>query len=75
MLEQVKIFNYLGFDISCHYYNATDNKLTEFMNTCGTVRRTIRNKTRKDTGMTFNTAETFPIVMYDTESWTVSRRS
>jgi hypothetical protein len=52
-IEQVQSFNYLGCDISFSYNKNLSQKVYIFQYACGTIKRTLRNKTRKDTMLKF----------------------
>lgn len=41
------VFISLGYDISYHYNNDINNKLTKFKNICGTIHKVPENKTSK----------------------------
>jgi hypothetical protein len=48
-LEQVNHFKYLGYDVTFLVETDTDAKIKKFQNICGTIRRTLKGKTRTDT--------------------------
>jgi hypothetical protein len=53
IIEQVSHFNYLGCDVSCNYDADLQTKLNKFQYTCGTIKHTLINKTRKDTQLKY----------------------
>jgi hypothetical protein len=48
-LEQVNHFKYLSYDVTFLEETDIDAKIKKFQNICGTVRRTLNGRTRKDT--------------------------
>ena len=47
IIEQVKDFKYLGCNISYCEKNEVNNKINKFQRMCGTISRTLKNKTQK----------------------------
>jgi hypothetical protein len=72
-IEQVKNFNYLGCDISYNYDDDLQNKLHKFQYICGTIKRTLINKTRKYTQLKFYKAMAVPVLLYGCENWALNR--
>ena len=68
-IEQVSNFTYLGCDTSYNYDNDMENKINKFQAICGTINRTLNNKTRKDTRIKFYKTMAVPVLMYGSESW------
>jgi hypothetical protein len=52
-LEQVSYLNYLGYEISKKNDRDKIKKLGRFQILCGTIHRTLKNKTRKKTRLKF----------------------
>jgi hypothetical protein len=40
---------------------------------CGTIKRTLINKTRKDTQLKFYKVMAVPVLLYGCENWTLNR--
>ncbi|KAJ4434804.1 hypothetical protein ANN_23375 [Periplaneta americana] len=55
--------------------NDTDNKLAKFQMICGTIHKTLRQKTRKDTRLKFYKTIAVPVLLYGSESWVTNKRS
>jgi hypothetical protein len=72
-LKQVNHFKYLGYDVTFLEETDTDAKIKKFQNICGTVRRTLKGKTRKDTQIKFYQVMAVPTLLYGSECWTVGR--
>jgi hypothetical protein len=72
-IEQVQSFNYLGCDISFNYDRHVSQKIYKFQYACGTIKRTLRNKTRKDTILKFYKVMAVPTLVYGSENWAVNR--
>jgi hypothetical protein len=70
-LEQVQQFNYLGCETSFIQERDINNKIQKFQMVCGTISRTLENKTRKDTLMKFYKTMTVPTLSYGSESWVI----
>jgi hypothetical protein len=73
IIEQVQSFNYLGCDISFTYDRDLSQKVCKFQYACGTIKRTLRNKTRKDTMLKYYKVMAVPMLMYGSENWTMNR--
>lgn len=69
-IEQVSHFCYLGSDISYGKDNDIETKLHRFTHICGTINRTLNNKTRKDTRVKLYKTMATPVLMYGSETWT-----
>lgn len=48
-IEQVEHYKYLGCDVSYDKDKDITNKLCRFQRICGTIKRQLKNKTRKET--------------------------
>lgn len=72
-IEQVNNFNYLGFNVSYCQKNDINMKLNRFYNMCGTIRRTLKNKTLKSTQLKFYKTMAVPTLTYACENWTINR--
>lgn len=69
VLEQVSHFQYLGCDITYDEDKDIKNKVNTFQRICGTIRRTLKNKTRKETQIKFYKVMAVPTVLYGSECW------
>jgi hypothetical protein len=56
------------------YDNDVDVKLQKFQNICGTIRSSLRGKTRKDTQLKFDKVMATPTALYDSETWILNAR-
>jgi hypothetical protein len=73
-LEQVNNFKYLGYDVTFLEETDIDAKIKKFQNICGTIRRTLKEKTRKDTQIKFCQVMAVPTLLYGSECWTMRKR-
>lgn len=73
-IEQVSHFCYLGTDISYNKDRDIEIKIQRFEHICGTINRTLSNKTRKDTKIKLYKVMATPILMYGSESWVPSQK-
>jgi len=73
-LEQVSHFNYLGCYTSFEKDKDIDHKIHKFQYICGTIHRTLKNKTRKDTMLKFYKTMATPTLLYGCESWVITQR-
>jgi hypothetical protein len=53
IIELLNNFNYLGYTITVTNHRDLEIKMSRFNQLCSTVRRTLNNKTRKDTDIKF----------------------
>lgn len=74
IIEQVNTFKFLGSSIS--YIKEVDigNKVESFSKICGTIKRTLKNKVRKDTMIKFYKTMAVPAALYSSETWTMTSR-
>jgi hypothetical protein len=72
-VEQVSSFKYLGFNVSYCRKEDTDIKLSKFLRICGTMRRTLRQKTLQSTQLQFYKIIAVPMLIYESENWTINR--
>jgi hypothetical protein len=72
-LEQVQQFNNLGCETSFIQERDVNNKIQKLQMVCGTISRTLKNKTCKDTLMKFYKTMAVPILSYGSESWVTSK--
>ncbi|PSN48599.1 hypothetical protein C0J52_22220 [Blattella germanica] len=49
------------------------NKVHKFQNMCGTIKRTLKNKTQKETMLKFYKTMAVPIFTYGSENWPMNR--
>lgn len=73
IIEQVNGFKYLGCWISYEQERDIEYKLNQFRHICGTIQRTLRNKTRKDTIIKFYKVLAVPLLLYGSENWVLNR--
>jgi hypothetical protein len=73
IMEHVSHFNYLGCDVSYNYDADLRIKLNKFQYMCGTIKRTLTNKTRKDTQLKFYKVMVVPTLLYGYEIWALNR--
>jgi hypothetical protein len=66
-LEQVSYLNYLGCEISKENDRDIDKKLERFQMLCGSIHRTLKKKTRKETRLKFHKTVAIPALMYGSE--------
>ena len=71
IIEQVSHFQYLGCDITFEEEQDINKKINTYQHICGTIRRTIKGKTRRETQMKFYKVMALPTVLYGAESWTL----
>ena len=69
--DRLSSFNYLGFEISPAVDCDVENK---FKHICGTIHRTLKYKTRKDTKLKFYKTIAVPVALYGSETWALSQR-
>lgn len=74
-LEQVSHFNYLGCDTTYERDKDVESKVHKFQAICGTINRTLKHKTRKDTRIKFYKTMAVPILTYGSESWIMNARN
>jgi hypothetical protein len=72
IIEQVNSFNYLGYTIAVTNNKDLEIKLNRFHQMCGTIRRMLYKKTRKDTQIKFYKAMAGPTFTYGSEIWTLT---
>jgi hypothetical protein len=73
-LEQVNHFRYLGYDVTFLEETDIDAKIKKFQDICGTIRRALKGKTRKDTQIKFYQVMAVPTLLYGSECWTMRKR-
>jgi hypothetical protein len=62
-IGQIQYFNYLGCDISFNCEHDLRQNMYRFQYVCGTMKRTLRNKTRKDTMLVYYEGIVVPVLM------------
>jgi hypothetical protein len=72
-VEQESSFKYLGFNVSYCLKEDINIKLNKFQIMCGTVRRTLRQKTSQNTQLKFYKIIAVPMLTYASENWTINR--
>jgi hypothetical protein len=73
IIEQESHFNYLGCDISWNYDADIQIKVNKLQYKCGTIKRTLTNKTRKDTQLEFYEVMAVPTLLHESETWALNR--
>jgi hypothetical protein len=68
LLEQVRQFNYLGYELSVDGKKKKKKKINIFQGICGTIRKHLK-KTRTDTQMKFYKVVARPSLLYGSETW------
>lgn len=72
IVEQVRDFKYLGCEIGNTRELDQQRKLQNFNQICGTIKRTLLNKTRKETILKFYKVLAVPSLLYGSECWTLT---
>jgi hypothetical protein len=72
-IEQVSKFKYLGYTLSCMSDCDIKEKISLFQRLCGTIRRILYNKTRKDTQVKLYKIMAVPTLLYVSEASTMKR--
>jgi hypothetical protein len=67
ILEQVSSCNYLGCNVS-YKQDDINLKLNKFEHVCGTVRQSLRQKTRKEKRLHYHEVMGVPVLMYGSEN-------
>lgn len=74
MLEQVSRFKYLGYDITFFTESDIGKKIQKYQYICGTIRRTLKDKTRRDTLMRVYNVMAVPSLLFRSECWTMREK-
>jgi predicted DNA-binding protein (UPF0278 family) len=74
LIEQVNHFNYVGCNTSIFDNKDLETKLRKFNHTCGTIRRILNKKTRKETQIKFYKVMAIPTLTYSSETWTLTKK-
>ena len=69
IIEQVRVFNYQGCNIS---YCERSYRVNKFQIMCGTISITLKGKTQLSTQIKFCNVMAVP-VMYGSENWSLNR--
>jgi uncharacterized GH25 family protein len=72
--EQVSKFNYLGCQLSCQDEVDVNHKLEIFNYMCGTIKRTLKNKTRTEKHITFYKVMAVSAGLYGSENWVLAEK-
>jgi hypothetical protein len=72
-IERLSSFKYLGFNASYILKEDINIKLNKFQRMCGTIRRTLRQKTLQSTQLKFCNLMAVPMLTYESENWTINR--
>ncbi|KAJ4431286.1 hypothetical protein ANN_19883 [Periplaneta americana] len=73
IIEQVNNFNYLGCNVSYCQKEDINIKLNKFYRMCGTIKRTLKNKTLQSTQLKFYKVMAVPTLTYASDNWTLNR--
>jgi hypothetical protein len=73
IIEQASSFKYLGFNVPYRLKEHINIKLNKFQRMCGTIRRTLRQKTLQSTQLKFYKIMAVPMLTYASENWTINR--
>lgn len=75
-IEQVPNFTYLGCEFTTGFETQKDiyTKLSKFQQVCGTIHRTLRQKTRKETRIKFYKTMAVPLLLYGSETWVINKK-
>ena len=68
-LDEVTQFTYLGCSISYQFSNGVESKLAKFLQSIGTIKRTIFKKVRKETILKIYNTLVLPTFLYGSENW------
>jgi len=71
-LEQVSQLTYLGCSISYQFSNDVEFKLAKFLQSIGTIKRTIFKKMRTETILKIYNTLVLPTFLYGSENWTLT---
>jgi hypothetical protein len=72
-LEQVNHFKYISYDATFLEETDTDANIKKFQNICGTIGRTLKGKTLKDTQIKFCQVMAVSTLLYGSECWTMRK--
>ena len=75
MIEQVSTFKFLGCTMSIYQEDDIAKKVEKFNFINGTIRRTLKNKVRKDTMLKFYKVMSIPTITYGSETWTINNKN
>lgn len=73
-IEQVNTFKYLGCNVTYNKSREIDDKLNAFNYFCGTIRRTLGRKVRKETLLKFYKVMALPALLYGCENWVLRKK-
>jgi hypothetical protein len=74
ILDQVLNCNYLGYNMGLNREKDINVKLQIFQQICGTIKRTLARKVRKETLFRFYKIMAIPTLLYGSEYWTLTKR-
>lgn len=74
IIEQVMYFKYLGFNVGYDTGRDINDKLQRFQHICGTLRRTLIGRVRKETILKFYNIMAIPTLLYGSECWTLTQQ-
>jgi hypothetical protein len=73
-IKKVSHFTYLGCDITCDTNKDSTIKLNKLRHMCGTLKQTLKNKTRRIKQIKFYKVIAVPTILYGSESWVQSQK-
>jgi hypothetical protein len=73
IIEQVNSFSYLGYKITVPNNRDFEINWNRFNQMCSTIRRTLKNKTRKETQAKFYKAMALSVLTYRSEIWIATK--
>lgn len=74
IIEQVSHFNYLGCNVSYQGEFDIAGKINKFNYITGTLKRTLKNKARKDSIVKLYKSMAIPTLTYGSETWTITKQ-
>ena len=72
-IEQVMNFNYLELNVGNDRTKDINKKINLFQHICGTIRRALGRKVRKETLLKFYKDLAVPMLLYGSECWTLNK--
>jgi hypothetical protein len=72
--EQLSYFTYLGCDVTYDTNRNIAVKLKKFRHICGTLKGTLKNRTRKETQIKFYRVMAVPPCLYSGETWILNQK-
>jgi hypothetical protein len=73
-IEYISKVNYLGCQLSYQGEVDVNHKLEKFNYICGTIKRTLKNKSRTETQITFYKVVAVSAGLYGSENWVLTEK-